>query len=344
MAPGCSQTNWVRPGAASNMRTVASVGDKPLPSVSGEPGSSLRASVDDGARTASNGSRISGHVYDENGQPVPKAKVRLAVSSSPGGKINFATTDPSGGFTLRGLRPDKPYTVIAEYQGEDGLMTGRVEVEAPRTNVSISLQPRDFGPTQNRSAIRPAHPRVGPVSRPRPRDEDEETEDADNAKLNIEDLDLPSADSASLRPDLSQRTARLTPDSTAAVRAGWSVRQPASQGDKASAAKENETNTDLDSTSRAGHSEQADPAIEDDGPNPLPPAAESGRISSVSARDDRDLQPIRVARSPSRSATKSNRSGRTDQPIWTIPADVIRGPNERPGAPANSRGDPSRKP
>ena len=33
----------VRPGSPSNMRTVASVGDKPLPSVSGEPGSSLRA-------------------------------------------------------------------------------------------------------------------------------------------------------------------------------------------------------------------------------------------------------------------------------------------------------------
>ncbi len=35
---GCSQTGGIRPGNASNMRTVASVGDKPLPSVSGEPG------------------------------------------------------------------------------------------------------------------------------------------------------------------------------------------------------------------------------------------------------------------------------------------------------------------
>ena len=44
---GCSQTGGVRPGAASNMRTVASVGDKPLPIVAGEPGSSLRAETDE---------------------------------------------------------------------------------------------------------------------------------------------------------------------------------------------------------------------------------------------------------------------------------------------------------
>ena len=44
---GCSQTGGVRPSPPSNVRTVASVGDKPLPSVSGEPGASLRADTDD---------------------------------------------------------------------------------------------------------------------------------------------------------------------------------------------------------------------------------------------------------------------------------------------------------
>ena len=79
---GCSQTGGVRPSPPSNMRTVASVGDKPLPSVSGEPGSSLRADADDLDLPPSSGSRISGRVYDERGKPVANAKVRLAVSSS----------------------------------------------------------------------------------------------------------------------------------------------------------------------------------------------------------------------------------------------------------------------
>ena len=153
---GCSQTGGVRPysGSGSNTRTVASVGDNPLPIVTGEPGSSLRASTEELDLPSSTGSRISGRVYDESGKPVSNAKVRLAVGSSPGGKINYATTDQTGWFTLRGLRANSSYTVIAEYQGEDGLMTGRVDAEAPRTNVSISLQPRDAISGQNRAAIR----------------------------------------------------------------------------------------------------------------------------------------------------------------------------------------------
>ena len=90
---GCSQTGGVRPSPPSNVRTVASVGDKPLPSVSGEPGASLRADTEELDLPASSGSRISGRVFDDRGKPVPNAKVRLAVSSSPGGKVVYATTD-----------------------------------------------------------------------------------------------------------------------------------------------------------------------------------------------------------------------------------------------------------
>ena len=48
LTSGCAQTGWLRPGSAGtstapNMRTVASVGDKPLPIVSGAPGSSFRS-------------------------------------------------------------------------------------------------------------------------------------------------------------------------------------------------------------------------------------------------------------------------------------------------------------
>ena len=129
MAPGCSQTNWVRPGAGSNMRTVASVGDKPLPSVSGEPGSSLaQSTMVPVPHPPARESRDMSMTRMDNRYPRPRfdwlsVARQVARSTSP-----------------RPIRPvvllfagcaDKPYTVIAEYQGEDGLMTGRVEVEAP---------------------------------------------------------------------------------------------------------------------------------------------------------------------------------------------------------------------
>ena len=50
---------------------------------------------------------------------MPDARVRLAVGGEAGGKAVTATTDRSGAFTLRGLRPGSSYTVIAEYQAQE---------------------------------------------------------------------------------------------------------------------------------------------------------------------------------------------------------------------------------
>ena len=123
---GCSQTAGLRAGAAPNssIRTVASVGDRPLPIVAGEPGSSLRAEDDIPDPPAATGSRISGRVYDDRGKPVPNAKVRLAVGGAAGGKVADATTDRSGAFTLHGMCAGSSYTVIAEHQGNDGTRYG----------------------------------------------------------------------------------------------------------------------------------------------------------------------------------------------------------------------------
>ena len=252
---------------------------------------------------------------------MPKAKVRLAVGSSPGGKNIFATTEQSGGFTLRGLRANTAYTVIAEYQGEDGLMTGRADITAPSTNVSISLRPRDSGSGQNRAAIRPARPKVGPVSRPRPREEEEETGDADNAQLNIEDLDLPPAESASVRSGTTQRTARLSSDmSSPPVRAGWSVRQPPSRTDSASTAIGRGLDSDSEASSGVRRSEELAPELDDDGPNPLPPAVETERVSAASSGDGPDDSSIRVARGPSRSSSRGNRKQHSDSRDFEDPA------------------------
>ena len=79
---GCSQTGGVRPGAhSSNMRTVASVGDKPLPIVSGEPGASLRAETEELDLPRSSGlANFGPGLSTSAARAVPNAKVRLAVS------------------------------------------------------------------------------------------------------------------------------------------------------------------------------------------------------------------------------------------------------------------------
>lgn len=143
---GCSQTGGLRAVAPSDVKTTASVGDKSLPVVAGLPGEDSRVAAAGAGSRGPAGARISGRVYDEDGEPVRNAVVRLAMSGAAGGKLVHANTDRSGAFTLRGVRPGSSYTVIAEYHGEQGMMTGRAEAEAPETDLQISLRPRDSQP------------------------------------------------------------------------------------------------------------------------------------------------------------------------------------------------------
>jgi thiol-disulfide isomerase/thioredoxin len=303
---GCSQTGGVRPNSGSSTRTVASVGDKPLPVVAGEPGSSLRASTEELDLPSSTGSRISGRVFDESGKPVSNAKVRLAVGSSPGGKINYTMTVPSGAFTLRGLRANSTYTVIAEYQGEDGVMTGRVEAEAPSTNVRISLQPRDAYSGQNRAAIRPARPRVEPISNAES-GEDEHAIGSGNARNKNEDIEPPDEEAAALPRKSNLRIARVSSDlSSSPVRAGWSVRQQSTQNDDRTASKPSTRNDRAESTSRGKVPDDSAPEVDDDGPNPLPPAIEADPASSAYRGEVNNENPIKIARGKSLSPSLSN--------------------------------------
>ncbi len=321
---GCSQTGAIRPGASSSsdMRTVASVGDRPLPVVAGEPGSSLRTEVDDVELPESSGSRISGRVYDERGKPVPNAKVRLAVNSSPGGKIDYATTTRDGGFTLRGLRAGSSYSVIAEYQGEDGMMTGRVQTKAPETGVRISLKPRDGAAGQGHASIRPARPRVEPISNIDPADDEPDTErrPAGAGKVNNEDIELPTEEAAIFPPrGNNTRLARASngdssssSSSAATVRAGWNVHQNGSArvaavtaaAAKARAdeqpAEEDASSTFQDSAgSRRAGAHDASPEFEDDGPNPLPPALDTAGVGLGRRSNAVASGPLRVARNSS---------------------------------------------
>jgi len=300
---GCSQTGGVRPGASSNVRTVASVGDKPLPIAAGEPGALLRAETEELDLPASSGARISGRVYDERGKPVHNAKVRLAVSSSPGGKVVYATTDRSGAFTLRGLHSGSSYTVIAEYQSEDGIVTGRAQAKAPQSDVRISLQPR--GETgQGHASIRPARPRVEPISNVDPADDEPTDETRSAGQINAEDLELPAADAASITPrrtlQLSRAGTELRPPP---VRAGWNPRPPASGNAARTVARSDEPSNDAGAASRSPAPDESATDLGDDGPNPLPPALDPAAAGGSHSAILADESPVKVAGgTPTRSA------------------------------------------
>ncbi len=280
---GCSQTGALRSSNTSDVKTIASVGDKPLPIVTGEPGTgSLRAEPEDIDRPAPSGSRISGRVYDERGKPVPDVKVRLAVGGAAGGKAIVATTDRSGAFTLAGLRSGSSYTVIAEYQDEEGTMSGRAQAKAPQTDVRIALQ-APGGANQGHASIRPARARVEPISNVDSSDEEsfDENDGRSGRRINAEDLEPPAAEATALLPENNARTRRASSDpSRTAGRAGWNVRQGASKaGDGSSSALRPQD--DGETTDRPGSSNRSAPEIDDDGPNPLPPAIESGAARSI---------------------------------------------------------------
>ncbi len=287
---GCSQSGWLRPRDPAEMKTVASIDGKPVASSSGEPGTGLarREQFDEPSRPTAAGARVSGRVFDEDGRAVPNAKVRLVVGGSSGGRANFATTDRSGAFTLHGLRPGRDYTLIAEYQAEDGMMSGRVKARAPETGVRIGLAARDQGIEPKTSHLLSSRGRSGlfneevaddfPVAaRPRVR------EDADSAdRTPAEDRALAEEEAIAEAPSRAHRSlaegaeARLASGPSlrsAPVRAGWTVRRDPEEAQPQRSR----------SRKSAGDPSDAPPLPDDasdDGENPLPPALEADGTSA----------------------------------------------------------------
>jgi peroxiredoxin len=286
------------------MKTVASINGKPVSTVAGEPGSgsSQREDIDDLGPPPAAGSRISGRVFDQDGRAVPNARVRLGVGATAGGRVNFATTDRSGAFTLHGLRPGRDYTVIAEYQAADGMMSGRVQAHAPDTGVRIALGARDpepepepargskILPARVRSSLFPENETDGfPAAAARPRVQDAE-EPADR------DAEPPADEATSYAPRTKRtsaaKLASASAPSSATVRAGWTVRQQPTEA----RARRPRTDADTDDP-RDGPPSPADRgAGDDEGENPLPPALEpdgsgasrpSGRTGSGSTATGR---------------------------------------------------------
>ncbi|MBV8488553.1 MAG: carboxypeptidase regulatory-like domain-containing protein, partial [Planctomycetaceae bacterium] len=205
---------------------MASVGDKPLPIRSGTFDSSVRAQEPEPLVTPPGRGRISGRVYDQGGKPVPDARVRLAVGGEAGGKAVTAVSDASGAFTLRGVRPGSTYTVIAECERPDGFLTGRVETEAPDTNVRIALQRRGGEIDDSRSTVRPARPVVAPVSNI---DESGDAEDDRQAapRTNHEDVESVAPEAESLRKSQRRTAPTLSIDADETDRGTGSAQNPA---------------------------------------------------------------------------------------------------------------------
>jgi thiol-disulfide isomerase/thioredoxin len=307
------------------VKTVASLGDKPLPIVSGEPGGSLRAESDEPDLPPARGSRISGRVYDERGRPVPNAKVRLAVGGAPGGRVIRATTDRSGAFTLRGLQSGMSYTLIAEYQDEAGGLTGRMQAKAPETDARITLVASDGESEPGYASIRPARPRVEPISSIDAA-EDDESERGAGAGINSEDMDPPAPEAAALLPRLNPRASRRRESSEPATpRGGWNARQGGSKASAARSAEPPASDGESGSSARMPASGKSGADPDDDGPNPLPPAIERGAVSSAGSPSPRDADSPKLARSEARGRSKTLLEDAPDSAPRPMPADLARG-------------------
>lgn len=197
LASGCANVTGGRGnnGAATNIRTITSVGDKTMPVVAGTPGNEVAAGQAPPERRVarSQENRISGRVFDEQGKPVPNAEVRLALGGASRGKAVRALTDESGAFTLQGLRQGTPYTVIAERTVGRDVLSGRSDVKAPRNNVRITLSADEAASPRADATSDDAPGRINRVSG-RADDEGESSDgDAPINRPRINDEDLPPA-------------------------------------------------------------------------------------------------------------------------------------------------------
>ena len=369
---GCSSTSGTRTGAGSKkMKTFLSVGDKPLPVVTGDAGSVVSADAEPAPapRRGRPAGRISGRVFDADGKPVPDARVRLAVSGAAGGKVVRASTDRSGAFTLHGLRPGSNYTVIAEWEGDEGKVSGRANARTSDTDVRISLGEPD--PTSARAEPPSRVKNVSDRASDEPGDEDEQASTPARVRSNVNEEDLPPATEAeALAPN---------PGVTSGSRASASYRRdrpPTAQayvwrkgtGERVAGGTE-----DPSAGQPAGRIGSANPAAPvdpeargtaapapdavsplDDVPNPLPPALEraedqasaspSGRSRSSpgALTDDPDpfaKQPPRLAAKPPSRTRLTDQTTRTRPPAASSAFESPSSPTEPPAAaaPTDSR-------
>jgi thiol-disulfide isomerase/thioredoxin len=309
---GCAQNWTIRKPPGEEVRTVASVGDNLMPIRSGTPDSSVRAQDTEPIIPTPSRGRISGRVYDERGKPLSGAKVRLAVGGEAGGPAVSALTDQSGAFTLRGVRPGSTYTVIAEYEGENERLFGRVDAEAPGSELRISLRQRTEEGDASASSIRPARPHVAPVSNLEEADEPSPS-NSSSTRANHEDLDPLAPEAEALRErtgpgGLAPRMSATT--GASAKNFGWAIAGSRSAGGTA-AEQGGENRSNAESSSAASprsRRNSIEAASEDDEVNPLPPALDPNEVESHSGATE---APDRSTALAQRTVDSRGQGGRT---------------------------------
>ncbi len=318
---GCNQTSMLRSNSLSSTKTVASVGDKTLPIVAGEPGTgtATRAETEQLDLSPASGSNLSGRVLDDQGKPVPNARVRLVVGGAPAGRDNYATTDRAGGFTLRGLRAGRSYTLIAESQGEDGMMSGRAAAKAPQTDVRIQVAVHASTAEPKSMSIRPARSRVEA-----PLDPDEGTEEGFPLMIkpgaipaDDDGKEPPAEEAASLSPKSNrQSVTRVAATSSAPIKAGWNVTErPASSRPNATrkASDQEDLRPRRPSSDQTGRES-------DDEVDPLPPALDIEQSGSRQIGDRGEALPLEAG-SDQASASRPRTRPRRPAPAELDPAD-----------------------
>jgi thiol-disulfide isomerase/thioredoxin len=298
---GCSTTVASRFGGTPQSKSIAVVGERPLPASTGEPGGKVVASEEEPEPRRNPKTRISGRVLDPSGEPVSGAIVRLADGATKGGREIRASTDQSGGFTLNGLRPGSSYVLIAESDDERGPIMGRVEARTAETGVEISLESPEkaISRRSNRTS------RARPISQ---RDESAQ-ESETRPSVNRDDIDSPDSEADSIDPGPPEPERVGRPQlSTPLPTAGWRNGNNSSANAVKDFYLDRESPTDRNQTGSRSRSVAETASDEsDEESNPLPPALD---------REDTEVESVRMDRTRPRSSP----SAKTGEPRTVRPS------------------------
>jgi thiol-disulfide isomerase/thioredoxin len=314
-AAGCQSVTGVRPSAAPKIRTITSIGDKPQTVVAGAPGDSVRTNPGGTTPKPEADNRISGRVIDETGRPVPNTRVRVAISGAVTGRATVATADDAGRFTLHGLRPNTSYNLIAE--DEQGIALGRATAETSDNQVRIKLTSLADEEQPRRRVDRASD---------RSADSSDDSSEELPPRVNQEDLLPPPPPEVSAAPP-SDFEGDAAPRSLTSGR-GVSWRRGGG-GSRDDAAPDEHVTPVRDRTRPPVQPPPTSPRaemIDDDGPDPLPPAREGTGAPRRSLPNER---------SSSVDPSVSARGGLQSEPGAFAPA-LTEQPPANPARRANS--------
>ena len=213
---GCSSTSRSRFRAAEGARSVASIGDRPLTTTVGSPGSQVVSDLPGPEPFRDPKARISGRVVDAQGRAISGAVVRLADGMSKAGRDVQTVTDGSGGFTLGNLRPGSSYQLVAEadFGDQTSPLLGRAEADTAEHGVQIRLA--DAG-SQDDSPAPPRSRTQSPKTRSISERQEGMTKSVTPHPLNSEDVGPPADSAETIRASGSEWSDRSGADQSKAL-------------------------------------------------------------------------------------------------------------------------------